>query len=129
MNSFTYSAPVSVQQAVSEHAKFKNASYLAGGTNLLDNLKLGVDQPDHLIDVRHLGLDRIEVLPDGGVRIGASVRNTALAYDDRVRKQYPALWEAILAGASPQLRNAATTAGNLLQRTLLLLPRHGFSVQ
>lgn len=117
MNSFTYSAAASVQQAVSEHAKFKNASYLGGGTNLLDNLKLGVEQPDHLIDVRHLGLDRIEALPDGGVRIGASVRNTALAYDDRVRKQYPALCEAILAGASPQLRNAATTAGNLLQRT------------
>jgi xanthine dehydrogenase YagS FAD-binding subunit len=117
MNAFSYSAATSAQQAISEHSKFKNASYLGGGTNLLDNLKLGVEQPDHLIDVRHLGLDRIEVLPNGGLRIGATVRNTKLAYDDRVRKQYPALSEAILGGASPQLRNAATTAGNLLQRT------------
>jgi len=117
MNSFTYSAATSVQQAVNERSQVQNGAYLGGGTNLLDNLKLGIEQPDHLIDVRHIGLDGIETLPDGGLRIGASVRNTKLAYDERVRQQYPALSEAILSGASPQLRNAATTAGNLLQRT------------
>ncbi len=116
MNSFTYSAASNAQQALTEHSR-PNASYLGGGTNLLDNLKLGVEQPGHLIDVRHIGLDSIEVLPDGGLRIGASLQNSKLAYDDRVLKQYPALSEAILSGASPQLRNAATTAGNLLQRT------------
>ncbi len=117
MNSFSYSAAASTQQAINERSKVNNAAYLGGGTNLLDNLKLGVEQPDHLIDVRHIGLDAIETLPEGGLRIGASVRNTKLAYDERVRQQYPALSQAILSGASAQLRNAATTAGNLLQRT------------
>ena len=117
MNSFSYSLAASVGQALTERSQTKNSAYLGGGTNLLDNWKLGVEQPAHLVDLRHLGLNKIESLPDGGLRIGAGVTNTALAYDERVRKQYPALSEAILSGASPQLRNAATTAGNLLQRT------------
>ena len=117
MNSFSYTAASNPEQAIGDYARLRNASYLAGGTNLLDNLKLGVEQPDHLIDVRHLGLDKIETVPNGGLRIGASAINSAVAYDERVRRQYPALSEAILSGASPQLRNAATTAGNLLQRT------------
>lgn len=117
MNSFTYTAAISAQQAVSERSRLQASSYLAGGTNLLDNWKLGVEQAEHLIDVRHIGFDRIETLADGGLRIGASVTNSKLAYDERVKTQYPVLSEAILSGASPQLRNAATTAGNLLQRT------------
>lgn len=117
MNSFSYSSAASIQQALTEHSQNRNAAYLGGGTNLLDNWKLGVEQPDHLVDVRHVGFNKIEALPDGGLRIGAAVTNTALAYDERVQKQYPALSEAILAGASPQLRNVATTAGNLLQKT------------
>jgi xanthine dehydrogenase YagS FAD-binding subunit len=116
MNPFTYVAAQKPEEAIGERTAHPHAAYLAGGTNLLDNMKLGVEQPDRLIDVRRLGLDRIEDLP-GGLRIGAGVTNTALAYDARVRRHYPALSEAILAGASPQLRNAATTGGNLLQRT------------
>lgn len=92
-------------------------AYLGGGTNLLDHLKLGVERPEKLIDVRHTGLNRIEDISGGGVRIGAEVTNTALAYDERIKKRFPVLSEAILSGASPQLRNMATTAGNLLQRT------------
>jgi xanthine dehydrogenase YagS FAD-binding subunit len=117
MNLFTYIAVTSPKQAVQERAEHPHAAYLAGGTNLIDDIKLGVERPDHLIDVRHLGLDRIERLPDGGLRIGASVTNSTLAYDERVVKSYPSLSQAILSGASPQLRNAATTGGNLLQRT------------
>lgn len=117
MNSFSYTAANSPQQALNERSRLQTASYIAGGTNLLDNVKLGVEKPNYLIDVRHIGLDQMEALPGGGLRIGAGVTNSKLAYDDRVRKQYPALSEAILSGASPQLRNAATTAGNLLQRT------------
>lgn len=117
MKAFSYSSATSVQSALNGHAQLPNSAYLGGGTNLLDNWKLGVEQPDHLVDVRHIGLDKIESLPGGGLRIGAAVSNTKLAYDERVKKQYPALSEAILSGASPQLRNAATTAGNLLQKT------------
>jgi xanthine dehydrogenase YagS FAD-binding subunit len=117
MNLFSYIPATNVKQAINERAGDPHAAYLAGGTNLLDNMKLGVEQPDRLIDVRKLGYDRIENLPGGGLRIGASVTNTKLAYDDRVRRQYPLLSQSILSGASPQLRNAATTGGNLLQRT------------
>ena len=117
MNLFSYIAATNVRQALHERADHDHASYLAGGTNLLDNMKLGIEQPNRLIDVRQVGFDKIETLPDGGLRIGAAVTNTALAYDERVRSRYPALSQAILSGASPQLRNAATTGGNLLQRT------------
>jgi xanthine dehydrogenase YagS FAD-binding subunit len=91
--------------------------FLAGGTTLVDLMKLGVEQPDRVVDINRLGLDGIREEPDGGLRIGASVKNSDLAHHPLVRQRYPALSEAILSGASTQLRNAATTAGNLLQRT------------
>jgi xanthine dehydrogenase YagS FAD-binding subunit len=94
-----------------------NTRFIAGGTNLLDLMKLEIETPAHLVDVNGLGLDRIEPTPDGGLRIGALVRNTDLAADMRVRRDYGVLSRALLAGASAQLRNKATTAGNLLQRT------------
>jgi len=91
--------------------------FLAGGTTLVDLMKLGVELPDHVIDINHLGLDAIEREADGGLRVGATARNSDLAHHPVVRSDYAALSQAILAGASTQLRNAATTAGNLLQRT------------
>src|SRR5213079_1123857 len=91
--------------------------FLAGGTTLLDLMKLNVETPAQLLDVNRLPLDRIEVLPDGGLKIGATVRNADLANDATVRRDHAVLSQAILAGASAQLRNMATTAGNLLQRT------------
>jgi xanthine dehydrogenase YagS FAD-binding subunit len=93
------------------------AKVVAGGTNLLDLMKLEIETPTHLVDVNGIGLDRIEPTAAGGLRIGALVRNTDLAADPRVRREYPLLSRALLAGASGQLRNRATTAGNLLQRT------------
>ncbi|GIM88397.1 FAD binding domain-containing protein [Paractinoplanes toevensis] len=94
-----------------------DAAFLAGGTNLVDLMKLGVATPDVLVDVTKLPLDRITDLPDGGLRVGATVRNSDLAADPRIRERYPVLSQALLAGASGQLRNMATTGGNLLQRT------------
>jgi xanthine dehydrogenase YagS FAD-binding subunit len=91
--------------------------FIGGGTTLIDLMKLNVEQPKTLIDVNRLPLDKIEALPDGGLAIGAGVRNSDLAYHPLVRKNYAVLSEAILSGASAQLRNMATTAGNLLQRT------------
>lgn len=117
MNAFSYSTASSATSAIEEHSRVNGSAYLGGGTNLLDNWKLGVEKPDHLVDVRHVGFDQIENLPGGGLRIGAGVSNSKVAYDSRVQAQYPALSQAILAGASAQLRNAATTAGNLLQKT------------
>ncbi len=117
MNLFSYIAAANAGQAIQERTDTPHSAYLAGGTNLIDHIKLGVEQPDRLIDIRNMGYDKIERLPDGGLRIGAALSNTALAYDERVMKLYPALSQAILSGASPQLRNAATTGGNLLQRT------------
>ncbi|WP_432026216.1 FAD binding domain-containing protein [Streptomyces sp. 1222.5] len=117
MNGFAYVRPGSVQEAVEAHATNPGAHYLAGGTNLVDLLKLGVERPTALIDVSRLPLDRIEDLPDGSLRAGATVRNSDLAADPRVRDRYPVLSQALLSGASGQLRNAATTGGNLLQRT------------
>lgn len=93
------------------------ASVIAGGTGLVDLMKLNVEAPHHLVDLRSLGLDTIEVLPDGGIRIGAMVRNSALAHHPEIVRLYPVLSQAILSGASPQLRNMATTGGNLMQRT------------
>ena len=95
----------------------EGARFIAGGTNLLDLMKLEIETPTHLIDVNGLALDSIDPTPDGGLRIGALVRNTDLAADERVRRDYGLLSRALLAGASGQLRNKATTAGNLLQRT------------
>ena len=117
MKSFDYVRPASVSDAIAA-ASLPGAVYLAAGTNLLDLMKGGVSRPDHLIDVTRLpGLDRIEPLADGGVRIGALVRNADLAHDPAFAKAYPAVAEALLSGASAQLRNAATVGGNLLQRT------------
>jgi xanthine dehydrogenase YagS FAD-binding subunit len=93
------------------------AAYLGGGTNLVDLMKLGVATPGRLVDVSRLALDAIEELPDGGLRIGAAVRNNDLAVNRAVRERYPMLTQALLSGASSQLRNLATVAGNLLQRT------------
>ena len=98
-------------------ARTPGARFIAGGTNLLDLMKLEIETPAHLIDLGGLKLDRIEPTPDGGLRIGALVRNAALAADPRVRRDYGVLSRAIVAGASGQLRNMATTGGNLMQRT------------
>jgi len=117
MRSFTFeraSSPAAAAKAVAERP---GAKFIAGGTNLLDLMKLQIETPTHLVDVNRLGLDAIEATPDGGLRIGALVRNTDLAADARVRRDYAILSRALLAGASGQLRNKATTAGNLLQRT------------
>jgi xanthine dehydrogenase YagS FAD-binding subunit len=117
MNPFRYERARDAESAVALLAQAPNGVFLAGGTNLVDHLKLGVRQPDLLIDISHLPYDRIEALPDGGVRIGAIVRNSDLAADRTIRARYPLLAQALLAGASGQLRNLATTGGNLLQRT------------
>ncbi|MBV8472263.1 MAG: xanthine dehydrogenase family protein subunit M [Hyphomicrobiales bacterium] len=116
MKSFTYERATSPAQAAAASAK-PGAKLIAGGTNLLDLMKLEVETPVHLIDVNRLDLAKIEDTPDGGLRIGALVRNSDLAADARVRQRYGALSRALVAGASAQLRNKATTAGNLLQRT------------
>ena len=117
MRPFTYERAHSPAEAAAAVARVQGARFIAGGTNLLDLMKLQIETPTHLIDVNGVGLDRIEATGDGGLRIGALVRNTALAADARVRRDYGVLSRALLAGASGQLRNKATTAGNLLQRT------------
>jgi xanthine dehydrogenase YagS FAD-binding subunit len=117
MKPFTYERAKSPAEAAASAAQVADAKFIAGGTNLLDLMKLQIETPRHLIDVNGLSLDRIEPLPDGGLRIGALVRNTDLAADQRIRRDYGLLSRALVAGASGQLRNKATTAGNLLQRT------------
>lgn len=117
MKPFRYEHVPDAAAAVALLTQEPTGAFLAGGTNLVDLMKLGVAQPDLLIDVSRLLSDRIESLPDGGVRIGAAVRNSDLAADRMIRAQYPLLAQALLAGASGQLRNLATTGGNLLQRT------------
>ena len=117
MKAFTYERAKTPAQAAAAAMKTPGAKFIAGGTNLLDLMKLQIETPQHLIDVNHTGLDKIEPAADGGLRIGALVRNTDLAADARVRKDYAVLSRALLSGASGQLRNKATTAGNLLQRT------------
>jgi xanthine dehydrogenase YagS FAD-binding subunit len=117
MNSFDYVRPATIADAIAAAAE-PGAAYLAAGTNLLDLMKGGITRPNRLVDVTRLpGLDRIERLPDGGMRIGALVRNADLAHDPDFAGTYPAIAEALLSGASAQLRNAATVGGNLLQRT------------
>jgi xanthine dehydrogenase YagS FAD-binding subunit len=117
MKSFTYERPKTPAEAAAAVASTQGAKFLAGGTNLLDLMKLEIETPTHLVDVQDIGLDRIEATNGGGIRIGALVTNTALAADKRVREDYGVLSRAIVAGASGQLRNKATTAGNLIQRT------------
>jgi xanthine dehydrogenase YagS FAD-binding subunit len=117
MRPFNYLRADSPAHAAEQAANLKGARFIAGGTNLLDLMKLDIETPQHLIDVNDLGLDKIETTTHGGLKIGALVRNTDLAADSRVRRDYGVLSRALLAGASGQLRNMATTAGNLLQRT------------
>lgn len=126
MTPFEYLRVDDPAKAMAAVAERPGASFLAGGTTLLDLMKLDVVAPDRLVDVNHLPLARIEEL-DGGLRIGALARNSAVAYDDRVREKFPALAEAILAGASPQIRNMASVGGNLMQRTRCYYFRDGVS--
>lgn len=116
MRAFTYERAADPAAAARAVAERPGAKFIAGGTNLLDLMKLEIETPSHLVDVSRLALDRIDAT-DGGLRIGAEVRNSDLAADMLVRERYPVLAQALLAGASGQLRNRATTAGNLLQRT------------
>jgi len=116
MKAFTYERADSLAQAAAASTN-PGAKLIAGGTNLLDLMKLQVETPTHLVDINRLPLDKIEDTPDGGLRIGAMVRNSDLAADRRVRERYGVLSRALLSGASAQLRNKATTGGNLLQRT------------
>ena len=117
MKAFSYERARTPAEAAAAIARQPNAKFIAGGTNLLDLMKLEIEAPTHLVDVNGIGFDKIEATKEGGLRIGALVRNTDLAADQRVRRDYAVLSRALLAGASAQLRNKATTAGNLLQRT------------
>ncbi|OCB11143.1 molybdopterin dehydrogenase [Mycolicibacterium porcinum] len=117
MKPFDYHRATSPADAVAVLTEHPHGAYLAGGTNLVDHMKLDVAQPDLLVDVRRLDLNEVVGAADGGVRIGANVRNSDLAADPVIRSRYPMLARALLSGASGQLRNSATTAGNLLQRT------------
>jgi xanthine dehydrogenase YagS FAD-binding subunit len=118
MNRFSYARPGDVPTALREVGSEPQARFIAGGTNLLDLMKYNVAHPTRLVDITRLpGLDTIQATPDGGLKIGTLVTNSTVAYDDRIIGRYPLLASAILAGASPQLRNAASTGGNLMQRT------------
>ncbi len=117
MKAFTYLRAGTPAEAAAAALQYPRARFIAGGTNLLDLMKLEIETPTHLIDVNGLALDKMEATPAGGLRIGALVRNTDLAADENVRRHYGVLSRALLSGASGQLRNKATTAGNLLQRT------------
>lgn len=123
MHTFEFSRPTDAAAAIAGAAEAKTAQqgadvrFVAGGTTLIDLMKLNVETPSRLIDVNRLPLDKIETTPDGGLKIGATVRNSDLAHHPVVQRDYPVLSQAILSGASAQLRNMATTAGNLLQRT------------
>ena len=117
MNPFRYERASDASTALAMLAQAPEGAFLGGGTNLVDLMKLGVAKPELLIDISHLPYDRVELLADGSVRIGAAVRNGDLAADRTIRTRYPLLARALLAGASGQLRNLATTGGNLLQRT------------
>lgn len=117
MQPFEYQRVTDPEAAVNAINSSSGAKFLAGGTNLVDLMKQHVELPTHLVDINRLDLAKIEQLPDGGLRLGALARNSDTADHPLVRERYPMLVQAILAGASPQLRNAATNGGNLLQRT------------
>ncbi|GAA4008387.1 xanthine dehydrogenase family protein subunit M [Hymenobacter fastidiosus] len=117
MNSFTYTRATVVETAVREKSASDQVKFIAGGTNLLDLMKENIERPTRLIDINHLPLTTIDAAPDGGLRLGALATNADTAWHPEVEKRYPLLSQAILAGASPQLRNMATNGGNLLQRT------------
>jgi xanthine dehydrogenase YagS FAD-binding subunit len=127
MRALDYVRAGSVEQAVTTHAKSPSAFFLAGGTKLLDLVKLDVMPADQVIDVNHLALKQIEVQQDGSVRIGALVTNTQLAQDAYIVEHYPVLSQALLSGATTQLRNKATTAGNVMQRVRCNYFRDGYS--
>lgn len=117
MNPFNYSRAIDANQAVTAISGKPHGKFLGGGTNLIDLMKMGVETPNELIDVNRLPLGQIEELPDKRVRIGALARNSDVAEHELIKTRYPVLSEALLSGASPQLRNMATVGGNLLQRT------------
>lgn len=117
MKNFTYGRASSVEEAVERATRDRNAMYIAGGTNLVDRMKAFLDEPSQLLDISRLEMQRIERTQEGGLRIGALVTNTDLANNADVRRDYPLLSRAILAGASQQIRNMATVGGNLMQRT------------
>ena len=117
MNPFTFSHASQSDEAVAAVSRDPHAKFVAGGTTLVDLLRLEVETPDRLVDINALPLAKIDTLSGGGLRIGAMVRNSDLANDPTVRKRYPAISEALLSGASPQLRNMASVGGNLMQRT------------
>ncbi len=117
MRPFAYSRAADVESALGMISRTEGAKFLGGGTNLVDLMRENVEQPEHLVDVTRVPLAEIEATSGGGLRVGALVRNSHLAADPAVRERYPVLSEAILAGASGQIRNMATTGGNLMQRT------------
>jgi xanthine dehydrogenase YagS FAD-binding subunit len=120
MKSFAYARAADPQAALHLLSQTTNAKFLGGGTNLVDLMRENIEQPDALVDVTGLPLDRIEERPDGGILLGATVKNTAVAQHRGVRERYPFLAQAVLFGASGQIRNMATVAGNLMQRTRCL---------
>ncbi len=117
MNNFTYTRATSLSDAVNQAVSDQNSMFIAGGTNLVDRLKVFLDQPSQLIDISRLQMQGIETLADGSLRLGALVSNTAVADNRDIRRNYPMLARAILSGASQQIRNMASVGGNLLQRT------------
>ncbi|SDP20430.1 xanthine dehydrogenase YagS FAD-binding subunit [Actinopolyspora xinjiangensis] len=117
MKPFDYQRATDADSAISLVSGDPEARYIGGGTNLVDHMKLGIAEPGKLVDITRLPYDSVESLPDGRVRIGATVRNSDLAAEPVIRQRYPVLAQALLSGASGQLRNLATTGGNLLQRT------------
>ncbi|MDJ0799488.1 MAG: xanthine dehydrogenase family protein subunit M [Calothrix sp. MO_167.B12] len=117
MNNFTYTRATSLLDAVNQADADENSQFIAGGTNLVDRLKVFLDQPSQLIDISRLQMQGIETMADGSLRLGALVSNTAVADNSHIRHNYPLLARAILSGASQQIRNMATVGGNLLQRT------------
>jgi xanthine dehydrogenase YagS FAD-binding subunit len=117
MKPFAYARAETAETAVRLVSRNRNAKFLGGGTNLVDLMRENIEQPDYLVDVTRLPLAAIEELPGGGVRIGALARNSHVAAHHIIRQRYPVLAQAILLGASGQIRNMATTGGNLMQRT------------
>jgi xanthine dehydrogenase YagS FAD-binding subunit len=117
MHPFTFLKAKNNKEAVTAMSKYPKSKFIGGGTNIIDLMKMNIEKPERLIDITMLDLKGIEILPNGNVRIGALVKNSEVAYHNIIKTRYPLLSEALLSGASPQLRNMATTGGNLLQRT------------